>query len=84
MPCMHKSREINYSKPKVITDRMKSVIVNPRNEKEFELAFSLMKEFSKDQKSLSLDEGDHIGFAFLMNKTQQVKETPVKVITKKK
>ncbi|MEY4931638.1 MAG: hypothetical protein RI909_2362 [Bacteroidota bacterium] len=62
---------------------MKSIIVNPRNEKEFESAFSLMKEFSKDQKSLSLDEGDDITFAFLMNKSEKTNDVPAKVITRK-
>jgi hypothetical protein len=62
---------------------MRSVIIRPRTKKEFDVVFSLLKEFGKERNRLSLDEDDDICFAFLVKETESAKEVASNVIMKK-
>jgi hypothetical protein len=83
MPCIHQIKGINYSKQKVIIECMRSVIITPHYKKEFDLAFSLMIEFGRERKRLSLDDGGDISFVFLMKEIDNPKEVSGKIIAKK-
>jgi len=83
MPCMRKSMEISCSKRKVIIRKVKSIVIKVIDKKEFEIVFSLMTEFGKDSKRLSLQDEEEISFAFLMNMTDRMKEVAGKIVTKK-
>ena len=76
MPCIRRSLEINYSKQKVIIEPMKSVMIIPRSKQEFNVAFSLSVDFSKERKRFSWEESKDTGLVFLM------KESDGKAITK--
>lgn len=58
--------EINYLKRPAIIE-MKSIIIKPSTNKEFDLALSWMNEFSKPRKRITLMNDDEIGFTFMMN-----------------
>jgi biopolymer transport protein ExbD len=62
---------------------MKSIIIKPRDSKEFEIAFSLISEFGKDRKQMTLEDDEEISFAFLMNVADSAKEATSKVVMKK-
>jgi hypothetical protein len=62
---------------------MRSVTIAPRNKKEFDLAFDLLTEFGEGTRPVSWDGKGEIGFIFLMNVTDNAKETTGKVIEKK-
>lgn len=62
---------------------MRSVIVNPFDKREFDVAFSLLIEFSKDRNRLSLEEDEEISFAFLMKEKESISEISVTLETKK-
>lgn len=62
---------------------MKSIIIKPRDKKEFDEALSLLPDFGKERNRLSLEDDDEIGFAFLMNVADLAKEGAGKVINKK-
>ncbi len=62
---------------------MKSVLINPRDKKEFDKAFSLLIEFGKERKRLTLDDDDDISFVFLMKSGDEVFHVEEKVISKK-
>lgn len=62
---------------------MKSVIIKPRDSKEFEIAFSLISEFGKDRKLMTLEDDEEISFAFLMNVADSAVEATSKVVMKK-
>lgn len=62
---------------------MKSIVITPTDKMEFEISFSLLNEFGKDRKLLSLDDDEEISFAFLMNVADSTKEAISKVVTKK-
>jgi hypothetical protein len=51
---------------------MKSVFINPRDKKEFDKSFSLLIEFGKERKRLTLDDDDDISFVFLMQSSDEV------------
>jgi hypothetical protein len=62
---------------------MRSVIVNPFDKREFDVAFSLLIEFGKDRNRLSLEEDEEISFAFLMKEKESISEISVTLETKK-
>ena len=62
---------------------MKSLVITPSDKKEFEIAFSLITEFGKDCKRMTLEDDEEISFAFLMNVVDSTKEATNKVVTKK-
>jgi hypothetical protein len=61
---------------------MKSVIIKPIDKKEFDVAFSFLKESGKERKHLSLEDDVEIGFAFLMKETDITKEIADKNVKK--
>ncbi len=61
---------------------MKSIVIKPFDNKDFEKAFSLLTEFGKEPKLHALKD-DEIGFAFLMNVVDTTKEVAGKGIIKK-
>jgi hypothetical protein len=62
---------------------MKSVIIIPGDEKEFEKAFTLLTEFGEDSRPISLDKDDFTSFAFLKNVEGGGEKKPAKVDSKK-
>ena len=62
---------------------MKSVIINPGDEKEFERVFKLLTEFGKDSRPISLDKEDFTSFVFLRNVEGGKEKKPEKVHSKK-
>lgn len=82
MPYILRNKEINYSKQKVIIEIMKTVIITPRNKQEFNFAFSLSVDFSKERKRFLWEESKDTGLVFLM-KESEGKEAPIKVPLKK-
>ena len=78
-----RNREISCLKQKVIINRMKSIFTIPRDKKEFEKAFSLLIEFGKERKLLTLDDDDEISFAFLLKTGSIVSQTQEKDISRK-
>ena len=62
---------------------MKSIVIKPCDNKEFEVVFALITEFGKDRKRMTLDDDEEISFAFLMNVADSTKEAISKVVTKK-
>lgn len=62
---------------------MKSIIIKPRDSKEFEIAFSLISEFGKDRKRMTLQDDEEISFVSLMNVEDSVEEATSKVVMKK-
>ncbi len=81
MPYILRNKETSCLKQKVIINLMKSVFINPRDKKEFDKSFSLLIEFGKERKRLTLDEDDDISFVFLMKSRGE--EVHEKVISKK-
>ena len=62
---------------------MKSLIITPSGKKEFEIVLTLLSDFGKERKLLSLEDDEEISFAFLMNVADSTKEAISKVVTKK-
>ena len=62
---------------------MKSIIIKPCDNKEFEVVFALITEFGKDRKRMTLEDDEEISFAFLMNVADSPKEVTGKVVTGK-
>jgi hypothetical protein len=58
---------------------MRTVIITPRDKREFDLAFGLMIESGKERKRQLVDERDDIGFCFLMQESHRSKEVDDKV-----
>jgi hypothetical protein len=46
---------------------MSSLIINPSNEKDFETALSLLTEFGKNSRPISMDQSEVTSFVFLIN-----------------
>lgn len=62
---------------------MKSLFINPRDKKEFDKSFSLLIEFGKERKRLTLDDDDDICFVYLMKSGDEVNHVEEKIISKK-
>jgi len=63
---------------------MKSLIINPSNEKEFNSTLSQLSEYGKERNLLTLEDDDTIGFVFLMKaKNEPGLITPPKTPIKK-
>lgn len=62
---------------------MKSIIIKPCDNKEFEIVFALITEFGKDRKRMTLEDDEEISFAFLMNDADSTKEVISKVASQK-
>lgn len=62
---------------------MKSLIITPRDKREYESAFSLLAEFGKERNRLSLDDDEEISFAFLMKDAESIEEFADKSFPKK-
>jgi len=59
------------------------MIIKPRDSKEFEVAFSLIREFGKERKLITLEDDEEISFAFLFNVVDSPKEDISKTVVKK-
>jgi hypothetical protein len=62
---------------------MVSVIITPRDKKEFNLAFDLLPEFGNGRKPLEWDGKGDIGFIFLLNESDTSKDVTDKMVAKK-
>jgi hypothetical protein len=62
---------------------MKSLIIHPVNEKEFNATLSQLPEFGKGRNLLTLKDDDTIGFVFLMKAKSESVGTPAKTSIKK-
>ncbi len=62
---------------------MKSLIITPSGKKEFEIVLTLLSDFGKERKLLSLEDDEEISFAFLMNVEDSPKEVTGRVVTGK-
>ena len=50
---------------------MKSVFIIPRSKKEFDKALSLLIDYGKERKHITLEEDDDLSFAFLMKAEEE-------------
>ncbi len=62
---------------------MKSIIIKPRDSKEFEMAFSSISDFAKDHKRMTLADDDEISFVCLVNVANSTLNALTNVISKK-
>lgn len=62
---------------------MKSIFIKPRDNKEFDKAFSMLVEFGKERKRLTLKDDEEISFAFLIKAGVEAPQVQEKVVSKK-
>jgi hypothetical protein len=62
---------------------MKSVLITPRDKKEFDKAFLELIELGKERKRLTQKDDDEISFAFLMNFRQDTAPIQARIVSKK-
>jgi len=62
---------------------MKSLVIHPRNKKEFDSALSSLPEFGRGRNLLTLEDDDSICFVFLMKAKDAAEETSVSSAIKK-
>jgi hypothetical protein len=62
---------------------MDSIIINPKNEKEFKFISDLLKKLGVTSKVLSAEEKEDLGLSFLMANSNRVEEVPREEIIKK-
>lgn len=83
MRCIHPKRVTSWLKQKVIINAMKSVLITPRDKKEFDKAFLELIELGKERKRLTQKDDDEISFAFLMNFRQDTAPIQARIVSKK-
>lgn len=62
---------------------MDSIIVNPKNEKEFKFISELLKKLGVNNKILSVSEKEDLGLSILMSEADRVEEVPREEIYRK-
>jgi hypothetical protein len=62
---------------------MDSIIINPKNEKEFKFISDLLGKLGVNSKVLSAEEKEDLGLSFLMANSNRVEEVPREEIIKK-
>jgi hypothetical protein len=62
---------------------MDSIIINPKNEKEFKFISDLLEKLGVNSKVLSAEEKEDLGLSFLMAKLNRVEVVPREEIIKK-
>jgi hypothetical protein len=62
---------------------MDSIIINPKNEKEFKFISDLLEKLGVTSKVLSAEEKEDLGLSFLMANSNRVEEVPREEIIKK-
>jgi hypothetical protein len=68
---------------RVIIDGMRSVYIHTHNKKEFDKAFSLLIEFDKERKMITLKDDEDIGFVFLLKFKEDSALLQEKILSKK-
>jgi len=78
MQCIVQRYQIKSLKQKVIIKDMRSIIISPENEKEFDFAITLITTVAKDQKPVAWnsDEGGYTFLKKVVDKAKIVVATP--------